>query len=132
MKIRHRTLLSFYLSRFFLLSFLLIAGSLQAQRSKIDSLEAEMSLHIEKDTIRVNLLNELAFSYFSKDLTTSIEYLDEADEIANAIHFEKGKARSIYIRGITENRQYYRHREHAWHSQRICGRSVQQFHRRRL
>ena len=103
MKIRYRTQLSFYSSRFFLLSFLLIAGgALQAQISKIDSLEAELSLHIEKDTTRVNLLNELAFSYFSKDLTTSIEYLDEADEIADAIHFEKGKARSIYIRGITE------------------------------
>lgn len=50
----------------------------------------------------MNLLNELAFSYFSKDLAASIEYLDEADEIADAIHFEKGKAKSIYIRGITE------------------------------
>lgn len=74
----------------------------QGRDEKIDSLKTELSLHIEKDTVRVNLLNELAFSSFSKDLTASIAYLDEADEIADAIHFEKGRARSIYIRGITE------------------------------
>ncbi|MCV9387398.1 tetratricopeptide repeat-containing sensor histidine kinase [Reichenbachiella ulvae] len=81
---------------------LLSLGQSHAQRSKIDSLESELSLHATYDTTRVNLLNELAFSYFSQDLITTLKYLDQSDSIADVIHFKKGQARSIYIRGITE------------------------------
>ncbi|WP_198673063.1 tetratricopeptide repeat-containing sensor histidine kinase [Algoriphagus litoralis] len=87
---------------------LLVFGSLLvfqpaiAQQSKIDSLKNELTRHPQKDTLRVYLLNELAFSYFSRDLSKSLEYLGEAEEIANAIQFKKGIARSTYILGITE------------------------------
>ncbi|KAA2219987.1 tetratricopeptide repeat protein [Maribacter flavus] len=61
-----------------------------------------MAFHTEKDTIRVNLLNDLAFSYFSSDLAKSLEYLDESSALLETLNFKKGKARTIYIRGITE------------------------------
>lgn len=73
-----------------------------SQNATIDSLKIELSIHAEKDSIRVNLLNKLAFSYFSKDMPKTLGYLEEADAIAEVIHFKKGKARSIYIRGITK------------------------------
>ena len=73
-----------------------------SQTSKIDSLKIELQNHTKKDTIRVNLLNTLAFTYFSKDISKAIQYLDEANSIAKLIKFKKGLARSIYIRGITE------------------------------
>lgn len=82
--------------------FLLFSTTILSQNNKIDSLKIELQNHKEKDTTRVNLLNALAFSYFNKDMPKTIEYLDEADSIAQVIHFKKGKARSIYIRGITE------------------------------
>jgi tetratricopeptide (TPR) repeat protein len=82
-----------------LLSFTLTVVS---QNAKIDSLKIELQNHIEKDTTRVNLLNALAFSYFSRDMPKTLEYLEEADAITEVFHFKKGKARSIYIKGITE------------------------------
>ena len=85
-----------------LVFFLLLEGNVCAQTNKIDSLKNELALHAKKDTIRVNLLNDLAFSYFGIDIPKSIEYLDEADTTAEIVGFVKGKARSIYIRGITE------------------------------
>jgi len=88
--------------KLFILCFLPVTLTIQAQNTKIDSLKNELALHSKKDTTRVNLLNALAFSYFSSDLEKSIEYLEESGTLANAIHFKKGKARSIYITGITE------------------------------
>lgn len=82
--------------------FFIPIGNLQSQNSTIDSLKIELQNHKEKDTTRINLLNALAFSSFSNDLVKTLEYLDEADEIAEIVDFKKGKARSIYIRGITE------------------------------
>tara|TARA_R110000765_G_scaffold371642_1_gene461920 strand:+ start:2587 stop:4782 length:2196 start_codon:yes stop_codon:yes gene_type:complete len=73
-----------------------------SQNPVIDSLKIELQNHKEKDTTRVNLLNTLAFSFFSNDLAKTLEYLEEADAIAEVIHFKKGKGRSIYIKGITE------------------------------
>lgn len=86
----------------FILSFFLYIGNNDAQNKKIDSLKNELSKHVLKDTTRVNLLNALAFSHFSRDMPKTLEYLEKADSIAEVIDFKKGKARSIYIRGITE------------------------------
>lgn len=80
----------------------LIWTGTRAQTQKIDSLNNALALHSEKDTVRVNILNELAFSFFSRDIPKSLEYLSESEELADAIGFKKGKARSIYIKGITE------------------------------
>ncbi|MBN3581929.1 tetratricopeptide repeat protein [Algoriphagus aestuarii] len=88
-----------------ILTFLFLAliwTGTKAQTQKIDSLKNELALHSKEDTIRVNILNELAFSYFSRDITKSLEYLSESEELADAIGFKKGKARSTYIKGITE------------------------------
>ncbi len=90
---------------FALLVFVIFTINGYSQNSKIDSLKIELQNHKERDSTRVNLLNALAFSYFSKDMPITLEYLEEADEIAEVIHFKKGKGRSIYIRGITESIQ---------------------------
>ncbi|MEO9894575.1 tetratricopeptide repeat protein [Aurantibacter sp.] len=84
------------------LCFLFYSIAIQSQNTTIDSLKIELQNHIAKDTTRVNLLNALAFSYFSNDMPKALEYLEESDAITEVIQFKKGKARSIYIRGITE------------------------------
>ena len=83
-------------------SLLFFIGNIQAQNNKIDSLKNELENHKANDTTRVNLLNTLAFSYFSKDVNIAIQYIEEADSIAEITHFNKGKAKSLYIKGITE------------------------------
>ena len=90
---------------FFLLIICFFSTTVYAQNTVLDSLSVELQNHPSRDTTRVNLLNSLAFSYFNKDLPKTLEYLKEADEIAEVINFKKGKARSIYIKGITESIQ---------------------------
>ncbi|MFH6602349.1 tetratricopeptide repeat protein [Maribacter algicola] len=82
---------------------LLIIGSVRGQTKKIDSIKNELKLHSEMDTVRVNLLNDLAFSYFSSDLVKSLEYLDESDDLLHMIDFKKGKARNLYINGLIQS-----------------------------
>lgn len=88
--------------KLFILVFLSIPVEVQAQNNRIDSLKNELALYPKKDTTRVNLLNDLAFSYFSSDLAKSLEYLNESERLADDVRYKKGKARNIYIRGITE------------------------------
>lgn len=102
-----------------LFSFLFFAVNIQSQNIKIDSLKNQLSRHVQKDTARVNLLNALAFSYFSKDMAKTLEYLEEADAIAEVIHFKKGKGRSIYIRGITEAVQANYDQAHRYYNEAL-------------
>lgn len=55
------------------------SGSIQAQSTKIDSFNKKLLIHIVKDTIRVNLLNGLAYLYYNKDLAKTIESITIED-----------------------------------------------------
>lgn len=83
------------------LSFLFLTTGF-AQSPIIDSLKNELSIHPEKDSTRVNILNKLAFAYFRKDLAKTVECLEESKAIADSIGFVKGKAKSLYIRGMAQ------------------------------
>lgn len=76
--------------------------NLQSQNTRIDSLKRELLLHTEQDTIRINLLNDLAFSSYRKDINITLSYLKEAEKLSETIDYKKGKAKSIYIKGVTE------------------------------
>ncbi|UZD22944.1 tetratricopeptide repeat protein [Algoriphagus halophytocola] len=95
MRITFRIILGFLLAN-------LVWTSAFGQNPVLDSLQSKLELHTHQDSIRVNLLNALAFSFFSRDIPKSLEYLSESEELADVIGFKKGKARSIYIKGITE------------------------------
>ena len=84
------------------LFFLFITVSVLGQVKDIDSLKIELLKHKEMDSTRVNLLNKIAFSYRRKDLSKTLDYLKESDSITNIINFQKGKARSFYVRGVAE------------------------------
>ena len=86
----------------FLLLFLSFSTTVIAQDTSIDSLENELVNHLLEDTTRVNLLNNLAFSYYSIDLDKAIEYIDEAVQIAEKLDYKRGKAKSIYLKGIVQ------------------------------
>jgi len=80
-----------------LFSFLFFAGNMQAQNTVIDSLTNELSIHTQKDTVRVYLLNTLAFKNYGVDHKKLKEYTDEANALAKEIKFVKGEARSLYM-----------------------------------
>lgn len=87
------------------LFFILIAPASIAQISEIDSLKRELDIHTRKDTLRVNLLNELSYAYYRTDLEKTKRYLKEAEVISAKIDYKKGKAKCNYIKGILELKQ---------------------------
>ncbi|QIE60854.1 tetratricopeptide repeat protein [Rasiella rasia] len=73
-----------------------------SQNTAVDSLKNVLLLHKEKDTVRVNTLNELAFLQLKLGKTKTAAYLQESFKIADSIHYKKGKARVLYLQGISQ------------------------------
>ena len=87
----------------FLLFFLFSTTINLAQTTKIDSLITELQEHKKLDTIRVNLLNDLAYAYRKgEDIDKAMTYLEESEAISEAVNFTKGRAKSLYIKGVLE------------------------------
>jgi len=83
---------------FLFLSILSIETS-YAQASKLDSLEKLLKSHKTDDTIKVNLLSEIASLIYKNDTTKAKNYTIKAGELSDKIHFLKGKAESLWVMG---------------------------------
>ncbi|WGD34539.1 tetratricopeptide repeat protein [Olleya sp. YS] len=70
-----------------------------AQNKEIDSLKNRLEIHKENDTLQINLLNELAFKYYKKDVKVAKTYLNQAETVLKTIDYKKGEARLLYIKG---------------------------------
>ncbi len=92
-----------YLLTLFCLLFFTL--NIQSQNTAIDSLKNKVLLHTQKDTIRVKLLNDIAFLYYKKDIAKAIAYIRESETLTEAIGFKKGKGKSLYIKGIIQTAQ---------------------------
>lgn len=84
----------------FLLTLLLFTSA-RAQNIKIDSLEKALQNHIAVDTVKVNMLNDLAYIIYSQDAKKARAYGEKAGEIADHLDYQKGKAASLWIMGLT-------------------------------
>ncbi len=84
----------------FTMLFLSFSTFVLGQNKKIDSLKIELQNHKEADTIRVNLLNELAFSLKKIDTILAEVYLEKSAKILEVLNYPKGKAKNILINGI--------------------------------
>ncbi len=86
-----------------ILASLLFISALTAQTENIDSLKNILESHITNDTTRVNLLYDIAYANFRKDLDTTKLYLDKADKLSDSLNYTKGKARVLFAKGRLEN-----------------------------
>ncbi len=84
----------------FILFFLFYSFTVFAQKSKIDSLKIELQIHKEKDSIRVELLIDLAIKHINTNYETTTAYLNESETLARVIDYKMGIARSIYFKGL--------------------------------
>ncbi|WP_273567475.1 tetratricopeptide repeat protein [Maribacter halichondriae] len=98
MNFKDKTILSIVCLLFFTIG-------MQSQNTVIDSLKDELSLYTKKDTIRVNILNDLAYAYYQKDSLKTQTYLEESEALANKLNFTKGRAKSLYVKGVTQAAQ---------------------------
>ena len=65
-----------------------------SQTRSLDSLNNLLVNHQVKDTIRVNLLNELSFQIFKNQPEKSFLYAKEAQTLSRALAFSKGEAKA--------------------------------------
>jgi two-component system, sensor histidine kinase PdtaS len=73
--------------------------NLSGQTMPVDSLENLLQNHPKVDTVRVNLLNQLANASFSDDKKKAFDYANEAVRLSDSIGNIKGKSTSLYILG---------------------------------
>ncbi len=71
-----------------------------AQTAVVDSLENLLKLHKKEDTLRVNLLNDLALKVYSTDLNKTLQYATQADSLSLIIGFTKGSAEGNRMKGF--------------------------------
>ncbi len=94
MKINTTYLFSFVMIWFF-------STTIYSQSTTLDSLKVELQKYPERDTTRVNLLNELAY-YSVKDVDATQSYLDEVKSILKTVDYKKGEARNLFVSGFFE------------------------------
>lgn len=85
-------------SLYFFLFSLFITLS-HAQKPTIDSLTHLLATHQSNDKAKVDLLNELALQYISNDIEKAKDKTRAANELANALNYTKGVARSYVLFG---------------------------------
>ncbi|WP_161964326.1 tetratricopeptide repeat-containing sensor histidine kinase [Chitinophaga flava] len=85
------------------LCLLLLSPSTRAQQSGIDSLQQTLNAHTQKDTIRVDLLNQLSRLYFTKDAVIAARFGEEARNLSGELGYTKGKIWANRNLALVEN-----------------------------
>lgn len=85
---------------FFLFIVLFFVHSAFAQAHKVDSLESLLSRQSANSTKKVDIMNEIAYSIFSKDTEKALKYASESGQLSNQINYTKGKAVSLWVTGL--------------------------------
>jgi len=89
-----------FISIFLLLfscSFVFIAT---AQNKEIDSLKNLVLNHSKTDTVKIDLLNDIAFKVRFYDLNLTLQYATFADSLSNLIDYKRGKAKSLKTKAL--------------------------------
>ncbi len=92
----------------FLFTLLIVTSALPAiyaQNEKLDSLVNLLSQHPTEDTVRVNLLNKIAWSLISNDSEKMWSYAEQASVLAEKLNFIKGIAIAYDYMGHVRMRQ---------------------------
>jgi len=94
----------------FIFMIILMVGltffNLDAQNSKIDSLERLLQNHLENDTTRVNLLFKLSKAFGRKDIEKSLKYAKESVDLSQNIGYDAGEADGLYLMAYCYSRKY--------------------------
>ncbi len=88
-----------------LVFFSVFSASLLAQNARLDSLKNELTIHQEEDTIRVELLNTITWSYLYTDIDKAQAVNKEAEILARKLNFNSGKAKALYSKAQIEFRK---------------------------
>ncbi|MGF6848488.1 signal transduction histidine kinase [Chitinophaga sp. W3I9] len=85
------------------LCLILLSPAVTAQQLIHDSLLAVLHSHSQNDTARVNLLNQVARTYFTINAPTAAKYGAEALRLSDSLHYTKGKIWAWRNLALVEN-----------------------------
>lgn len=87
----------------FLLICILIADTnhSNAQNTKTDSLKRALMLHGNNDSVKVQLLNQMALEINPKDADKARSYAIQGGELSDSINYQRGKSESLYLIGLS-------------------------------
>ena len=89
------------MNKYIFLTFLLINSlTLSSQTHQIDSLKNVLSSHPEKDSIRIGILNKIAYKFFRVDPEKALIYANEAQEISENLNLKGGLAQTSHVYGV--------------------------------
>jgi tetratricopeptide (TPR) repeat protein/two-component sensor histidine kinase len=83
-----------------ILGLLLASQAIFAQNQMLDSLIAALRMHSKPDTLQVDLLNKIAYSYLSVNLDSTEAYASRAENAAADIDYFSGVSESLKQRGV--------------------------------
>ncbi|WP_298426278.1 tetratricopeptide repeat protein [uncultured Kordia sp.] len=88
-----------FIKKHILFSLLVLSFTIHihSQNKVIDSLKIVLQNHPEKDSTKVDILNDIAFKYIGIDQNQLKEYSQKANILAQEITYTKGHARSLYV-----------------------------------
>lgn len=90
------------LSLLFFLLFCIGSIGLNAQKNTLDSLKNELQARQQRDTVTVDLLNQIASKAYRQDIGKTIQYAEEAKALSDSLNYPDGKAKYIYLLGIIQ------------------------------
>ncbi len=88
-----------------ILIIIIFALDICAQKAKVDSLINLLEQHPKEDTVRVNLLNDIAYSSLRIDHEKSLNYAENALKLGVKLNFKKGIANALNNIGVTHKNQ---------------------------
>lgn len=96
---KHLLSMPLYRIKVLVLLFFLSVLGLSAQHAKIDSLNSLLEKTVVKDSVRLNVLNELVYTYYSIDPNTGIKLSKEALRLGFELENHKAIATSYAYQG---------------------------------
>ncbi|WP_161596755.1 ATP-binding protein [Chitinophaga vietnamensis] len=85
------------------LCLLLLSPAAKAQPPVTDSLIHALQSHTAKDTTRVQVLNQLARNYFTRNAVTAENYANEALHLSDSLHYLPGQVWATRNLALVEN-----------------------------
>ncbi len=80
---------------------LFLIGKINAQNAKVDSLENVLKIHKTDDSLKVKLLNQIAYLIYQNDSGKAQSYATQAGELSDKLSYLKGKAESFWVMGAS-------------------------------
>ncbi|NPA68384.1 MAG: tetratricopeptide repeat protein, partial [Chlorobi bacterium] len=77
--------------------------SITAQNTETDSLITKLNNLTKEDSVKVNLLNKIAFKTYISDINKAVGYLNEAKKLSKKINYTKGIVNNIRTEALIES-----------------------------